>query len=201
MRRRAFLAGVFAGSVTLSGCQGPEQAGGQGTVDSMAWRGESTPGPARPAIQSSFEFDPAREDPVGVVEVGSPTTAIRREDRYPWSVVVWNDADRERTVDVSVVGESLGRAFDGELTLPAGGWYRFRLLEPDRYAIGVRTPDRPRYEFQVPYTGFDCNRHTVRLRVTSTGLLEYVTLSDMVDCGSWPTPRGEDWTPGGTDSE
>jgi hypothetical protein len=41
----------------------------------------------------------------------------------------------------------------------------------------------------------------VRLRVTATGLVEYVTLSDAVGCGSWPTPRGEDWTPGGTDGE
>jgi hypothetical protein len=167
----------------------------------MDWRGESTLASARPAAQSSFEFDPTGDDPVGTVEIGSPTTATRREERYPWSVVVWNDADRERSFDVSVVSESLGRVADRELVLPAGGWYRLGLLEPDRYAIQVRAHDRPRYEFQIPYTGFDCNRHAARLRVTSTGLVEYVTWSTAVGCGAYPAPRGEEWTSDGTDAE
>jgi hypothetical protein len=100
------------------------------------------------------------------------------------------EASSDQPVEVTEVGESLGRALDRTVTLPPLACYRVKLLEPDRYAVQVRSPDRPRYEFQVAETAFDCNDHVADLRVSPTGLIEYVTSSTAVACappGEYPT--------------
>ena len=183
VRRRELLRAGLAGSLAvLAGCRSSGDTGDRGRDSSRDWQGSPTPSRARPAIQASFDVDTSSDTPIAVEKVGSREAVSRPEGRLPWMVDVWNDHDGERAVDVSVVGESLGRAVDRTVTLPARAYYRVELLEPDRYAMQVRSPDRPRYEFRVPETAFDCNDHAADLRVSPTGVVEYVTTSTAVAC-------------------
>jgi hypothetical protein len=187
VRRRTALRAI-AGTVAaaLVGCSDPGNDGGFGTVDEMDWNGTPTPRRARPAIQERFEFDPPASEPAGVTEIGSRDSVANPDDRLPWRVLVWNDDDSAGDISLAVFGESAGRTVDRTLSVPAGTYHEVELLAPDRYAVQVQRGEHQRYEFHVARDAFDCNRHTAEMRVSPTGLVQYVTTSTMVACG-FPT--------------
>ncbi|WP_415382420.1 hypothetical protein [Halosimplex sp. TS25] len=190
MRRRSLLATVPTAALALSGCSGV--LGDADTAEPTDRQANSTPEPARPAIQQSFEFDHTESDSVGESAVGSRAAATDADASLPWRITVWNDAAAARSIIVTVYGESAGRALAETIEFPADAYHTVLLFEPDEYTIQVQAADRARHEYHIDADEFDCNGHTTEIRVTPAGDVQYVESSTLVLCGPLPTTESED---------
>lgn len=149
--RRSVLQSLAVGlAAALSACVAPSAGGDDSPTDRTSTPTAPTPTDAPTAVKH--------------VEIGE-----RTGDVNPYSVEVWNAADRERTVAVRVVDMTASETlYDAEMPLPANGTLEISLRAPHTYRVEVSVPAADLHRtVQVTDREFDtCNeyRTTVVLR-------------------------------------
>lgn len=192
MRRRQVLA-LFAGGVSVTaGCNTDFRRAGSvaGTPSSSPTESDATS--SAPQVKTASRgnirwgnVSRVSDRPIATRTVGDRTRVTDRDDNRPHDLLVWNDG-LERTLDLGLVGESLGRVLDWQPTVPAGRFVRVALVQPDRYTANIGVIDGTDYRYTVERHWFDCNSSHTKIAVRDDGGVEHSSVTDLAGC-SVPT--------------
>jgi len=198
MKRRALLrvAGAALGTGTLAGCLSDDDVastGGSGNTETTTTRNETkdttdpTLEPETTVEETTYAddavFDTDAQAPFFTRSIGSRENVSFPDNNRPHGVSIWNAAESERTMRISVRRGS-ATVFDQRLAFPADGYLTLTLEEPDDYAVVVGADSEHFGTVDVPSAHFDCNSSSTNVGVFPDGEVRSTVISTAMACSS-----------------
>ncbi|WP_424018090.1 hypothetical protein ACOZ4N_19805 [Halorientalis pallida] len=176
MRRLALLACLLL----LAGCQT-----GSGPVTPTA---TTTPAEAPDVSVANGSDDPIalpmfRSLPQANGTVEAVTVGSERDFDGSVAVHVWNDAPKNRSIQVELTYLSTNESLYHQVGIPADEAIVFDLRRSDQYRITVTT-NATTHSLSLGRDTFDCNDHTFGVRVVSDGNVSTGELATEAACVS-----------------
>ncbi|WP_435345133.1 hypothetical protein [Haloarchaeobius sp. HRN-SO-5] len=215
MRRRALLSSLASiGAVSVTGCIADEASPGAGgpnttgrsttgdgasTTDRTTAGGESTDegtatedGTATDDEQADgdTQFDPDDAERHDRVELGLRTSVSFPDNNRPVPVNVWNDADEERSIEVSVSPDGGDAISVGDEVFPPNSYLTVVLNVPMEYTVRLQRQDEVVHELAVDHTDFECNSGFTSLAVHDDWSVDEGGVSTMMACPDPVTSAG-----------
>lgn len=176
MNRRELLGVVGLGAVGITGFVGGSADNGSQDTETTTEATTTTAGEAFEGIRSSAD------QPFAEIAVGTREGVRKPDNNLPHLVRVWNDADRDRTVGLTLVRDGGPALLDREFEFAADGFLTVRLLEPGNYSLEVRPGGGAAAAVEVPRARFDCNDSWTDVAVTAAGRVKSETVTTEIGC-------------------
>lgn len=180
MQRRQVLAALGSSTaLALAGCLSGDPGAQDGTTTTTTTT--TTNDDTTTTTEEDPRWSPGPEDPFETFSVGSREEVAFPDNNKAHGVRIWNDADEERTVSLSLESAD-GPGLDTEIEFPADGWVSVTVEEPATYTLTIAVDESLAGEVEVGRARFDCNASTTNVILSGDGEVGSRTISTLVGC-------------------